>query len=1299
MIWQAKREIEIEIVMSDVPTAGEVFRGDDGTVSTVLPTNYGQDYEPSDEEIQEYAEYIGIDVEKEPDLMWIAKEGLRAPLPEGWRACQTDGNEVYYFDFKSGESLWDHPLDEHYKSKVQSERSKRGQAKQTASATATMMGSSTNTGPKPIAGRPNASSGSTKAISNSFFLKPAQVAGGSESSSPLGPPSNSSASASPGVPPTGHFGMAAGGGYTASVSAPRGPPDVSDILRLGTASPTGPPTSRTTGGPFNIKDAENVLRRRLEEQNEIQLRALRIDLEKRAGEERRRLEEQRLQLQQELDQAWEKERSGGGPGAAGNATQRRLEVAREIKQVEESWKTRLHEVSVRVMDLQKVVEEKQQALAAQCSQSPEALRKDLEARCAAELQQQRLAEKKKTEVAVAERKSEYAAALAECKARAKSDIESGMAKQHEATKKKISEHEELLQQKLAALKQSCEAKKAMQVSLEQQHATADATSALKLAEQRRSMEEEDQKAAAAALAAAEAIADADVQRVRESCSAATSKVRKACEEKEAAASAQPSREVSTTSFSKASSSAASPTTLTSGKGLSFSEQEGIAAEEAKLRLEMENASRIFAEETELMVNNKRNGRPLTAAPLQSEDSSASAEVLASLSRTAAQEQRQRDIENSRNAVTMKQLETKHEQAMRMIKDKAAQQSGNAATTVFAPRQDPSFKQMLDQQQKKWLQDHPATVVEMPKLDPIPQLATVVESEMPTAEPPSEAEQKEIIRSRVSQLRDTLQERYATELERLEEEKSGEVEKWGEDYRASALEAVRKRIKEAEQATAAMAASAGEAEKQRQLAAKAIAQAEETAALEKVDAEMQEATASYERRLAALQGEIGAIEAQVVALQQAAAVAASLPVAPPLPPPVAVSSEAVKENLPLPLPAVNPLLYISDEEAAAEEAALRSRWISILAALRAAINHQMGLYERALSEESLDAAGAALASVSGGLSSWSTPLMQLSQSTPGVTAATALSQPRGLVPSTAMPSLPPPAPALGSSLSAGSGGGLLSCYSTPVNRTRLSQEAEGSSAAGYRVPPLGVSQLASPHHISGGVAWAEQPSPHVLANTQHPNMGGIAVPPWSSASPARGLPATAMSGGGGVADSTLSWRSASPYLRLDGGVPELPNTDGPRGGAAMMATMEEAELQRRTASLQRRLSTLRLAFRERRRNLQLRQQRMEELREEWRTDMKAAKQRKDTAEIQQLRRVKDALEMAAKQLNEEVLAAKGIGHQLRKEESLYQAHVESIRGSSAAAPQNLVDLVMSVVRRTERLEEVLLHATAASHSSM
>jgi hypothetical protein len=56
-----------------------------------------------------------MDKEKDMELLWIAKEGLKAPLPNPWKPCQTQDGDIFYFNFESGESVWDHPCDEHYR--------------------------------------------------------------------------------------------------------------------------------------------------------------------------------------------------------------------------------------------------------------------------------------------------------------------------------------------------------------------------------------------------------------------------------------------------------------------------------------------------------------------------------------------------------------------------------------------------------------------------------------------------------------------------------------------------------------------------------------------------------------------------------------------------------------------------------------------------------------------------------------------------------------------------------------------------------------------------------------------------------------------------------------------------------------------------------------------------------------------------------------------------------------------------------------------------------------------------------
>nr|XP_018666680.1 centrosomal protein of 164 kDa-like [Ciona intestinalis] len=91
----------------------------------VLEEDYDENYVPLEEEIHEYARVIGLDPFVDADLLWIAKEGINAPLPPHWKPCQDTNGDIYYFNFESGDSIWDHPCDEFYRAMVIEERQKR----------------------------------------------------------------------------------------------------------------------------------------------------------------------------------------------------------------------------------------------------------------------------------------------------------------------------------------------------------------------------------------------------------------------------------------------------------------------------------------------------------------------------------------------------------------------------------------------------------------------------------------------------------------------------------------------------------------------------------------------------------------------------------------------------------------------------------------------------------------------------------------------------------------------------------------------------------------------------------------------------------------------------------------------------------------------------------------------------------------------------------------------------------------------------------------------------------------------
>lgn len=91
----------------------------------ILEEEYDENYKPTEQEILEYAGSIGIDPFNERDLLFIAREGIVAPLPPNWKPCQDSSGEIYYFNFENGDSVWDHPCDEYYRNMVTEERQRK----------------------------------------------------------------------------------------------------------------------------------------------------------------------------------------------------------------------------------------------------------------------------------------------------------------------------------------------------------------------------------------------------------------------------------------------------------------------------------------------------------------------------------------------------------------------------------------------------------------------------------------------------------------------------------------------------------------------------------------------------------------------------------------------------------------------------------------------------------------------------------------------------------------------------------------------------------------------------------------------------------------------------------------------------------------------------------------------------------------------------------------------------------------------------------------------------------------------
>ncbi|GMF21019.1 unnamed protein product [Phytophthora fragariaefolia] len=66
--------------------------------------------------VEEHARRLGIEPSIDAEFLWIARESLVAPLPDGWyHVTATETGQPYYYNEISGESRWDHPSDDQFR--------------------------------------------------------------------------------------------------------------------------------------------------------------------------------------------------------------------------------------------------------------------------------------------------------------------------------------------------------------------------------------------------------------------------------------------------------------------------------------------------------------------------------------------------------------------------------------------------------------------------------------------------------------------------------------------------------------------------------------------------------------------------------------------------------------------------------------------------------------------------------------------------------------------------------------------------------------------------------------------------------------------------------------------------------------------------------------------------------------------------------------------------------------------------------------------------------------------------------
>ena len=72
--------------------------------------------------VEQYAEYLGLDLRLDGELLWLAEEGLYAAVPEGYKEMRDLHGTPYYYHLASRTVSWEHPLDAEYRNKMRGMR-------------------------------------------------------------------------------------------------------------------------------------------------------------------------------------------------------------------------------------------------------------------------------------------------------------------------------------------------------------------------------------------------------------------------------------------------------------------------------------------------------------------------------------------------------------------------------------------------------------------------------------------------------------------------------------------------------------------------------------------------------------------------------------------------------------------------------------------------------------------------------------------------------------------------------------------------------------------------------------------------------------------------------------------------------------------------------------------------------------------------------------------------------------------------------------------------------------------------
>ncbi|GAX76108.1 hypothetical protein CEUSTIGMA_g3551.t1 [Chlamydomonas eustigma] len=103
----------IEDINSDGPQLEDITFASFDPAHLVKLHNFNDG--PSEEDIKNYARYLGMDPEADSDLLYIAERACTAPVPDGWTVQLDDEGVEYFHSTIQNTSTYHHPRDEFYK--------------------------------------------------------------------------------------------------------------------------------------------------------------------------------------------------------------------------------------------------------------------------------------------------------------------------------------------------------------------------------------------------------------------------------------------------------------------------------------------------------------------------------------------------------------------------------------------------------------------------------------------------------------------------------------------------------------------------------------------------------------------------------------------------------------------------------------------------------------------------------------------------------------------------------------------------------------------------------------------------------------------------------------------------------------------------------------------------------------------------------------------------------------------------------------------------------------------------------